>query len=142
MAFQSSGIFVNLPVKDLEKSKNFFQSVGFEFDPNFSDEKAACLVIGENICAMLLVEDFFKTFTKKEVVDSTQGTEVILALAVESREMVDELVEKALSNGGMPSNEPQDHGFMYYRSFQDVDGHLWEVSFMDMHAVEQEEAGA
>lgn len=134
----STKIFVNLPVKDLERSKHFFTALGYSFDPQFSDENAACLVISDDIYAMLLVEPFFKSFTKKEIGDATQSTEVILALSADSREAVDELVDKALASGGKPSNETQDQGFMYGRSFQDPDGHLWEIIYMDMSAVPSE----
>ncbi|GAB2819229.1 VOC family protein [Streptomyces daliensis] len=134
----STKIFVNLPVKDLPKSKSFFTALGFSFDPQFSDDNAGCLVISEDIYAMLLVEPFFQSFTQKEVADATKSTEAILCLGVESRERVDDLVDKALASGGSASNETQDHGFMYGRSFQDPDGHLWEVVHMDMDAAQQE----
>ena len=131
-------IFVNLPVKDLSRSMDFFTKLGMSFDQRFTDEKAACLVIDDNIYAMLLTEPFFKTFTKKEVANANRSTEAILALAVESRQRVDELVDRALSVGGRPSNETDDQGFMYGRSFQDPDGHLWEVFYMDMSALPPE----
>lgn len=127
----SAKIFVNLPVKDLDTSINFFTELGFPFEPQFTDTNATCVVIGDNTYAMLLVESFFTAFTKKELVDATRGTETILALSVDSREQVDEMVDKALSAGGSPSNEPDDQGFMYLRSFQDPDGHLWEVMHLD-----------
>jgi uncharacterized protein len=130
-------IFVNLPVKDLTKSVDFFTQLGFEFDPQFTDENATCMIISDEAFVMLLVEDFFKTFTKKEVADATTHTEAILALSTESREQVDEVVNKALAAGGQPSNDPMDQGFMYAWSFQDLDGHLWEVLYMDPSAVEQ-----
>ena len=131
-------IFVNLPVKDLGRSMDFFTELGFSFDQRFTDEKAACLVIDDNIYAMLLTEPFFETFTKKEVADASRSTEAILALSVESRQRVDELVDRALTVGGRPSNETDDQGFMYGRSFQDPDGHLWEVFYMDMSALPPE----
>lgn len=131
-------IFVNLPVKDLGRSMDFFTELGFSFDQRFTDEKAACLVIDDNIYAMLLTEPFFRTFTKKEVADASRSTEAILALSVESRQRVDELVDRALTVGGRPSNETDDQGFMYGRSFQDPDGHLWEVFYMDMSALPPE----
>ncbi|HEY9388529.1 MAG TPA: VOC family protein [Mycobacteriales bacterium] len=134
----SMQIFVNLPVKDLGRSMDFFTELGFSFDQRFTDEKAACLVIHDNIYAMLLTEPFFRTFTKKEVADATRSTEAILALSVESRQRVDELVDRALTVGGRPSNETDDQGFMYGRSFQDPDGHLWEVFYMDMSALPPE----
>jgi predicted lactoylglutathione lyase len=127
----SKHIFVNLPVKDLQVSMNFFTNLGFEFNPQFTDENAACLVISENIFAMLLVEEFFKTFTKKQLTDTSNSTEVILAISATGREQVDEIVKKALERGGKPFNDPVDHGFMYSGSFQDPDGHLWEVVYME-----------
>ncbi|MOA22292.1 Glyoxalase-like domain protein [compost metagenome] len=130
-------IFVNMPVKDLKKTIEFFEAIGFEFNAQFTDEKAACMVIGEQIYAMLLVEPFFNSFTKKETVDTAKSAEVIVALSVESREKVDELVNKALAAGAKPSNDPIDHGFMYSWSFLDIDGHMWELLYMDESAVEQ-----
>ncbi|MGK5508893.1 VOC family protein [Brevibacillus formosus] len=138
MALQSKQIFVNLPVKDLNKSIDFFTAIGYEFNPQFTDQNAACLVIGENIFAMLLVEEFFQTFTKKELTDATRSTEVIVALSADSKAEVDEIVNKALAAGATPSNDPVDHGFMYSWSFQDLDGHLWEFLYMDQGAVPQE----
>lgn len=134
MGVQADNIFVNLPVKDLDKTMDFFSEIGFEFNEQFTDENAACMVINENIFAMLLVEDFFKTFTKKEISDATNSTESIMALSVESREKVDEIVNNALGAGGKPSNDPVDHGFMYGWSFQDINGHLWEVMYMEESA--------
>jgi predicted lactoylglutathione lyase len=131
MGVQVDKIFVNLPVKNLNKSIDFFTKIGFEFNPQFTDENATCMVISEHIFVMLLIEDFFKTFIKKEISDSTKSTEVILALSVESKEQVDELVNKALAAGGKTSNDPTDHGFMYVWSFQDLDGHLWELTCME-----------
>lgn len=127
----STKIFVNLPVKDLGKSTDFFTELGFSFNPQFSDENAGCMVVSDDIYVMLLVEPFFQSFTKKEVVDSTKSTEAITCLGVDSRERVDEMADKALAAGGQPSNDPMDEGFMYGRSFQDLDGHLWEVMYMD-----------
>lgn len=136
MALKCDNIFVNLPVKDLERTKDFFTKIGFEFNPQFTDKNAACLMIGDNIFAMLLVEDYFKTFTKKDLSNAANTTEVILALSAESKEQVDEIVNNALAAGGSPSNDPVDHGFMYSWSFQDPDGHLWEVLYMDPSAVQ------
>lgn len=129
-------IFVNLPVKDLETTKGFFGKLGFSFNPQFSDETTACLVISDTIFAMLITEPRFKDFTKKEIADASKSTEVLLALSAESREKVDELVDAALAAGGSPANEVQDLGFMYGRSFQDPDHHIWEVVWMDPSAVE------
>jgi len=132
----STQIFVNLPVKDLQRSIDFFDALGYPFDPQFTDENAACIVLDEDhVYAMLLTHEFFKKFTKKEVVDASTSTEAILALGVESREAVNKLVDKALASGGIASNEPDDQGFMYSRSFQDPDGHLWEVLHVDMAQV-------
>ncbi|MEU9061316.1 VOC family protein [Streptomyces sp. NPDC048430] len=129
-------IFVNLPVKDLGTTKNFFGKLGFGFNPQFSDDSTACLVISDTIFAMLISEPRFKDFTKKEIADASRTTEVLLALSAESREKVDEMADAALAAGGSPANETQDMGFMYGRSFQDPDGHIWEVVWMDPAAVE------
>jgi len=128
-------IFVNLPVKDLKRSVEFFTQLGYTFNPQFTDENATCMIIGENIFAMLLVEDFFRTFTDREIVDARTGVEAIIALALDSRAQVDEQVERARAAGGIIPREPQDHGFMYQHAFQDPDGHLWEVFYMDPDAV-------
>jgi uncharacterized protein len=123
-------IFVNLPVKDLERSKNFFSSLGFGFDAKFTDDKAACLVIEkDSIYAMLITEPFFKTFTPRAVADAKTTSEVLVALSCSSDGEVDELISKASASGGKPINQ-QDHGFMYYRSFEDPDGHIWELVHM------------
>ena len=124
-------IFVNLPVRDLERSKRFFSALGFAFNPRFTDDKAACLVIEEgSIHAMLLTEPFFKTFTSKEVVDARKQTEVLIALSCESDAEIDGLVKKATANGGRPAREAKDHGFMYEHAFEDPDGHVWELVHM------------
>ena len=128
-------IFVNLPVKDLDKSKEFFTKIGFNINPQFTNEKAACIVISEHIFAMILKEEFFKTFIPKtEIAEAIKTTEVIVALSADSKEKVNELADKALAAGATKLREPDDHGFMYSRSFQDVDGHIWEVFWMDMSA--------
>ncbi|MFD4029221.1 VOC family protein [Streptomyces sp. NPDC058637] len=129
-------IFVNLPVKDLETSKNFFGKLGFGFNPQFSDETTACLVISDTIFAMLISEPRFKDFTKKEIADASRTTEVLLALSADSRDRVDELADAALAAGGSPANDAMDMGFMYGRSFQDPDHHIWEVVWMDPAAAE------
>ncbi len=134
VAIRAKQIFVNLPVQDLKKSVEFFTKVGFEFDANFTDESATCMIIGENIYAMLLVEERFQSFISKKISNAADTTEVIVALSVDSREQVDVIVQAALDAGAKPSNEPQDHGFMYGWSFQDLDDHLWEVSYMDLSA--------
>ena len=131
MAVKSNMIFVNLPVKDLQASIRFFQALGFEFNPAFTDENAGCLVIGDNIFAMLLVEPFFQSFTSKSIADTSKTTEVMVAISADSRAQVDELADKALASGGTAAGDLQDHGFMYSRSFQDPDGHIWEVVYME-----------
>jgi predicted lactoylglutathione lyase len=128
----STKIFVNLPVKDLEKSKEFFLKLGYSFNQQFTDEKAASLVISEHIYAMLITEPFFKTFIpNKEIADTAKTKEVLVALSTNSKEEVDELTNKAIAAGGRQFREPEDHGFMYARSFEDLDGHVWEVIWMD-----------
>jgi len=136
-AASSRKIFVNLAVKDLGKAVEFFTQLGFSFDPQFTDEHATCMIVSDEAFVMLLAEDRFKDFTKKEIVDSTTHTEAILALSADSKEAVDELVNKALAAGGQPANDAMDHGFMYGWSFQDLDGHLWEVLWMDPSAVQE-----
>lgn len=137
MALTSTHIFVNLHVKDVKQSMAFFTGLGFEFNKQFTDEEqAACLVIGENMFVMLLKEDYFKTFTKREVVDTETYAQLTVALAAESREKVDEIVNKAVSLGGNIYADPKDHGFMYQWGFQDLDGHIWEIAYMDMKAFE------
>ncbi|MGH9993408.1 MAG: VOC family protein [Nitrososphaera sp.] len=128
-------MFVNLPVKDLNKTIAFFTKLGFTFNPQFTDENATCMIVGEDIFVMLLVDKFFKTFTKKEICDTTKDTEVIVALSAESREKVDHMINKVIEAGGREPREPQNHEWMYGRSFQDIDGHLWEVFYMDESAI-------
>jgi uncharacterized protein len=126
-------IFVNLPVKDLETSKRFFGELGFDFDPRFTDETAACMVIDENIYAMLLTEERFRDFIDGEIADP-DTTEVLVALSADNREEVDSLVEKALAAGGRPWKDTLEQGPMYERSFRDPDGHVWEVIHMEQPA--------
>jgi predicted lactoylglutathione lyase len=133
----SRKVFVNLAVHDLARSVEFFTQLGFRFDPRFTDENATCMILSDEAFVMLLDDDFFKTFTKKDLCDPTTQVEAILALSADSRAEVDDIVDTALAAGGRPSNEPMDQGFMYARSFQDVDGHLWEVIYMDPAAVGQ-----
>lgn len=122
-------IFVNLPVKDLESSKRFFGGLGFTFNPRFTDEKAACMVIEENIFAMLITEAYFKTFINGDI--SRSGTEVLTCLSCDSREQLDDIMANALASGGKPWKPVQDHGWMYQGSFEDPDGHVWELAWMD-----------
>ena len=137
MPTQSRLIFVNLPVKDLDASVAFFRGLGFEFDPKFTDDSAACMVVSEQAYVMLLVEPRFADFTKKPVADARSSTEAIFAVSAESREGVDAFADAALAAGASHANDPMDHGFMYARSFDDLDGHLWEVMWMSQEAVEQ-----
>ena len=127
-------IFVNLPVADLKKVVAFFTKLGFKFDPQFTDDNAACMIIGENMYAMLLVNAMFKTFSPKEICDTKKSTEVLVALALESRIEVDKMVRNAIEAGGTTYKEPQDHGFMYARGFQDLDGHILEPFYMESNA--------
>jgi predicted lactoylglutathione lyase len=129
-------IFVNVPVRDLDASVRFFTKLGFEFDPRFTDERATCMVVNDQAFVMLLVEEFFQSFTTKQVCDATAHAEAIFALSAESREDVDELVDEALAGGGSEPVDRQDQGWMYQRSFQDLDGHLWEVIWMDPDVAE------
>ncbi len=135
-------IFVNLPVRDLVRSKAFFSALGYTFNAQFTDEKAACLEIGENIYAMLLTEPFFAGFTGKPVADARKSTEVILCLSCESRDEVDAQVKKAWAAGGTVPRSAVDHGFMYQHGFEDPDGHVWELAYMDMSAFPTEAASA
>ncbi|MBB4635115.1 VOC family protein [Longimicrobium terrae] len=128
----SRSVFINLAVKDLRRSVDFFTALGFEFVPAFTDESATCMILSDTAHVMLLVHNRFKDFTKKEIVDSHTSTEVLVAVSAQSRQAVNEMVAAALANGGSPANEPQDHeGFMYGHSFQDPDGHIWEVMWMN-----------
>ena len=131
-------LFVNLPVKDLNKTVEFFTKLGFTFNPQFTDENATCMIVGKDIFVMLLVEKFFKTFTKKEISDTTKNTEAIVALSAQSREEVDQMMDKVLGAGGREARDPQDHGWMYGRSFEDINGHLWEIFYMDESAMKKE----
>ena len=131
-------LFVNLPIKDLNKTIEFYTKLGFKFNPQFTDENATCMIVGKDIFVMLLVEKFFKTFTKKEICD-TSKIEVIVALSVEDREKVDQMINRAIEAEGRESREPQDHGWMYGRSFEDINGHIWEVIYMDESALKNDE---
>lgn len=124
-------IFVNLPVKDLEASKSFFGELGFEFNPDFSDETAACMIVAENISVMLLVEERFRDFIIDDIADATQTTEAINCLSADSKEQVDDTVAKAIAAGGKPWKPAMDEGPMYGASFQDLDGHVWELMYME-----------
>ncbi|HEY3450515.1 MAG TPA: VOC family protein [Myxococcales bacterium] len=128
-------LFVNLPVKDLKRSVEFFSRLGYRFDPRFTDQNATCMVIGEGSYAMLLVEKFFKTFTPKPLADARAATEVLIALSVDSREEVDRLVKTALAAGGRHYKRPEERGFMYGWGYEDLDGHIWEIFWMDPSAM-------
>src|ERR1041384_5360425 len=127
-------IYVNLPVRDLKASKAFFAALGFEFNPKFTDDKAACMIVNADAYVMLLAEPFFKTFTKRALCDAREATEALFALSCTSRAEVDEVVGKAIAAGGSHAMDAQDHGFMYGWSFYDLDGHHWEVMWMDPKA--------
>lgn len=129
-------IYVNVAVKDLERAKAFFSSLGFTFNAQFTDQKAACMVINEDAYVMLLAEPFFRGFTKREPCDTTKNTEAMLAISCASRAEVDQMVRKAIEGGGSQAMDTMDHGFMYGSSFYDPDGHHWEVLWMDPSAVQ------
>lgn len=131
----SKKIFVNLAVKDLNKSIEFFTKLGFTFNPQFTDDKATCMIIAENIFAMLLVDQFFKSFIDTEICDTKKSTEVLVALSFDSREEVNEMYDKAITNGGKQQREHQEMGWMLQKSFKDLDGHIWEMIFMDVEAM-------
>ena len=127
----STQIFVNLPVNNLKQSIEFFTQLGFQFNPQCTDEAATCMIVSENIFVMLLTHEKFKTFTPNAICDAAKSTEVLVCLSTESREKVDEMVRKAIAAGGTTYNEPQDYGFMYAHGFQDLDGHIWELMYME-----------
>jgi predicted lactoylglutathione lyase len=129
-------IFVNLPVKNLKKSIDFFTQLDFTFNPQFTDETATCMIVSDAIFVMLLTEEKFKTFTPKAICDATKSTEVLVCLSCDSRQQVDDLVRKAVNAGGTTYNQPQDHGFMYAHGFQDLEGHIWELVYMEPSAVQ------
>lgn len=131
MGRQSKHLYINLPVKGVKESKAFFEQLGFDFDQRLTNDQAACLVINDTITVMLLSLKHFQSISEKQLVDARHGSEVIISLQVDSKEEVDELVERAIAAGGSPFKEKQDHDFMYGWSFQDLDGHLWEVFYMD-----------
>jgi hypothetical protein len=128
-------IFVNLPVKDLKRSVEFFTRLGYTFDARFTDETATCMIVSEFIYVMLLTEEKFKTFTPKQICDATKYTEVLITFSCESRNQVNDLVRKAVAAGGSTYNEPQDHELMYGHGYQDLDGHIWELIYMEPEAI-------
>ena len=126
-------IFVNLPVKDLKKTMEFFTKLGFKFNKQFTNKKAACMIIGDNMYSMLITEKFFKTFIpKKKIADAKKTTEVLTALQLNSRKEVDEMMKRVLAAKGKEARKGEDHGWMYSRTFEDPDGHIWEVFYMDI----------
>lgn len=129
-------IFVNVSVRDLQKSMEFFSALGFTFNAQFTDDKAACMIVSDKAYVMLLTESFFRGFMKKQPCDTSTSNEALLALSCESRAEVDQLVRQAIDAGGSHAMDPQDHGFMYAWSFYDLDGHHWEVLWMDPNAVQ------
>lgn len=133
---QSRKLFVNLAVGDLKKSMDFFSTLGFQFNPKFTNESAACMIVSDESFVMLLTRPFFQSFTKREPCDTTKYSEGLFALSCGSREEVDQMVRKALAAGGQRAMDPQDHGFMYVSTFYDLDGHHWEAFWMNPEAVE------
>jgi predicted lactoylglutathione lyase len=130
-------IFVNLPVADLPRSVAFYKAIGADQNLQFSDETAACMVLSDTIHVMLLTHDKFRQFTPKRIADAHETSQVLICISCDSRAEVDEITEQALASGGREPREPQDHGFMYGRSFEDLDGHIWEPMFMDMAAASE-----
>ena len=130
----SKMIFVNLPVSDLDRSIAFYEAIGATKNPQFSDDTAACMVLSDTIHVMILTHDKFRQFTPKRIADAHESSEVLICISADSREAVDEMTRRALANGGREPREPQDYGFMYGRSFEDPDGHIWEPMFMEMEA--------
>lgn len=138
MEKMTNQIFVNLPVENLSITVEFFKKLGFSFNPQFTDDNATCMIISDNVFVMLLVKKFFKTFTKKEICDTRKDTETIIALSAESRQKVDEMIHNVIEAGGNEPREAQDHGWMYGRSFEDINGHLWEIIYMDEEALKKQ----
>lgn len=132
-------IYVNLPVKDLNKSMEFFKALGFGFNPQFTDKTAACMIVSDTIYIMLLTHSKFRAFTPKEICDAKKSTEVLVCLSADSRAQVDEMVRNAVASGGKTYSQAQDHGFMYGHGFQDLDGHIWELIYMDPSAMKKEQ---
>ncbi len=132
-------LFVNLPVKDLDKAVEFFTKLGFKFNPQFTDENATCMIVGENSFVMLLVQKFFKGFIPgKKISETSESAEVLVAISAESREKVDEMIANAVTAGGTEYRKAEDHGWMYGRAFEDIDGHIWEIFYMDEKEMPEE----
>lgn len=130
-------IFVNLPVKDLNRSVEFFTKMGYTFNPEFTDEKATCMIISDTIYIMLLTKTFFRTFTKKEIVDARKAVECSICLSADSKDAVNEMVDKAVAAGATIPNPATDYGFMYQHSFEDLDGHHWEFVWMNPNGMSE-----
>lgn len=128
-------IFVNLPVKNLEASISFFTKLGYTFNPQFTDETATCMIVSETIFVMLLTEEKFQSFTPKPIADAKKFTEVLICLSCESKEAVHEMVKKAVAAGGTIYADAKDYGFMVQHGYQDLDGHMWELAYLDMSAM-------
>lgn len=131
-----SQLFVNLPVKDLKRSIDFFTKLGYTFNPQFTDDNATCMILGDNLFAMLLTEKFFGSFTNKAICDTSKANEALTCVACASKAQVDELVAKARAAGARVPREAQDHGFMYAHGYEDLDGHTWELVHMSGAPVE------
>jgi predicted lactoylglutathione lyase len=130
-AAKTRKLFVNIPVRDLKRSVDFFTRLGFTFNPQFTDDKATCMIVSDEAFFMLLVDDRFKDFTTKQICDTSSHQEALFALSTASRAEVDQILETVIAGGGREAGEAKDHGFMYYRAFYDLDGHHWEVLFME-----------
>ncbi len=131
----ATNMYLNIPVKNLNKSNEFFKKLGFSLNPQFSNEQATCVIISDSIFVMMVQEEMFKGFSKKEICDTKKSTEVFIGLSAESKEKVIEMVDAAVEAGGSVYSEPQDHGWMYSHSFADLDGHQWDLFFMDVNAM-------
>lgn len=127
----SQQVFINLPVRDLEKAKAFYTALGYTINPKFTNESGACIVVSQHIFFMLLARDFFQGFTDKAICDTSTHVEALFALSADSREQVDALMDKALAAGARETRDREDHGFMYQRSFADLDGHVFEIFHMN-----------
>lgn len=132
-----SDIYINLPVNDLDNAIEFFTKLGFKFNPQFTDEKGSCMIVGDHIYVMLLVHPFFKTFINKGISDAKENSEVILALTLSSKEDVDSMMKKVIDAGGKEFRDPEYAEWMYGRSFEDLDGHVWELFYMDSSKIEE-----
>ena len=133
----ATSLFLNLPVKDLSRAVSFFTKLGYTFNAQFTNESATCMIVSENIYVMLLVEKFFQTFTDKKLIDRSTSINALVALSAGSREAVNRFVDTAIAAGAKEHRAPQDHGFMYSRSFEDLDGHVWESFWMDQAHVQK-----